>query len=69
MVLHDGHFSFNVISTDIMYKKLAKVKTNKAYGYDMIPPKIVKLSAPVLCNTLVLVFNNAVLYNVFPNDF
>ncbi len=61
-------FKFNhVIEIDII-KKLSSLNTGKASGYDQQPPRLLKLSAPILSYTLLPIINNAFEYNVFLSD-
>ncbi len=64
----DHEFEFKCISCDDLYKKLNGLKTNKAFGFDNQPPRMIRLGAPVLCRTLLPIVNNSLTLSVFPND-
>ncbi len=57
----------HVIEKDI-FKKLSSLNTRKASWYDQQPPRLLKLSAPILSYTLLPIINNAFEYNVFTSD-
>ena len=40
----------------------------KAVGFDMIPPRLVKIAASVLCQPLSNVINNSLSKGIFPGD-
>ncbi len=61
-------FKFNHVTEIDIYRKLSSLNTRKASGYDQQPPRLLKLSAPILSYTLLPIINNAFEYNVFPSD-
>ncbi len=61
-------FNFKLEEPDYVYKILCKLKINKATGYDNVPPKLVKICAEELSETLAELFNQAFTNNRFPED-
>ena len=49
-------------------KLLKEIDNKKTAGFDMIPPKLVKTAAHVLCSPLSKAINNSLLQGVFPDD-
>ena len=60
-------FSFHLVSTDDVCKKLRTLNPRKATGHDGIPPKLLKLGAHVICNTLTSLVNMSISTSIFPN--
>ena len=62
--------SSNVCETnpEEIFELLSAVDTKKALGFDMIPPKLVKMAASVLCQPLSNAINNNLLNGIFPDD-
>ncbi len=65
---HTNNVTFNLkhVKSDYVYKILCKLKINKATGYDNVPPKMVKICAEELSETLAELVNQAFTNNRFP---
>ncbi len=61
-------FKFHKVSVDYIHKILSKIKTNKATGFDNIPPKIMKICADEMAVPMTDIINTAIENNVFPDD-
>ncbi len=46
-----SNFECHAVNNDVLFKKLTSLKSNKAYGFDGQPPKLIKIGAPVLQKT------------------
>ncbi len=46
----------------------AQLNPAKATGYDTIPPKVLKIAAPVVANPTALIINNSIRTAKFPSD-
>ncbi len=73
MKIKDNHtniitFNFKLVKNAYVYKMLCKLKINKATGYDNVPPKIVKISAEELSETLAELVSQAFTNIRFPED-
>lgn len=60
------HFS-EVTQSDVK-KKLVKLKTDKAAGYDMIPAKLLKLGADQISRSLTPIINMCITSSCFPDN-
>ena len=49
-------------------KLLREIDTKKSVGFDMIPPKLVKIAVHVLCSSLCKDIYNSRLEGLFPDD-
>ena len=58
-------FSFEPTNSVEVQKHLKNINTNKATGFDKIPPKLVKLSATILNTPLSIAIHNSLKYGVF----
>ena len=63
-----SEFRFHKVSVEYINKILVKVKSNKATGFDNIPPKIIKLCADEMAVPMTDMINTAIESNIFPND-
>lgn len=61
-------FHFGLITNDAIFKKLLKIKPNKALGLDKIPGKLLKDSAVVVTPFLNLIFNSSLSEGIFPSE-
>ncbi len=61
-------FNFKHVKPDYVYKIVCKLKINNAKGYDNVPPKMVKICAEELSETLAELVNQAFTNNRFPED-
>jgi hypothetical protein len=60
-------FQFRAVSEDEVLKKLFKLNTRKAQGYDKIPPYVLKVAAQEICQLITKIINNAFICCSFPN--
>ena len=51
-----------------IWKVLKEIDTKKTVGFDIIPPKLVKIAVHVLCSPLSKAINNSLLQGIFPDD-
>ena len=56
----ESAFRFEKVSPTQVLLKLKGLKTNKAYGYDLIPAKLLKMGANALCTTLTPIINHCI---------
>ena len=65
----ESAFRFEKVSpTQEVLLKLKGLKTNKAYGYDLIPAKLLKMGANALCTSLTPIINHCVSMSVYPDQ-
>ena len=67
MASRDG-FHFKHVNPDDVYSVIHSVNANKATGYDMMPPRLVKISAHYLCYPLCRIINLCIDKGVFPDS-
>ncbi len=60
-------FSFSKVSLASIQKRLCKLKTRKATGYDGVPPKLLKAGASALCYPLHYLVNKCIELSLFPS--
>ena len=60
------YFSFEPTDPVEVQKRLKNIDTEKATGFDKIPPKLVKLSAEILSTLLSIAINNSLKMEYFP---
>ena len=58
---------FNSVTTSEVYKLLNNVNLKKAAGTNKIPPKLAKISAELLSQSLADAINNSISKGVFPH--
>ncbi len=63
-----SNFEFHAVNSDVLFKKLISVKSNKACGFDGQPPKLINIGAPALKNTLLPIVNQSIASCNFPSD-
>ena len=51
-----------------IFELLSALDIKKAVGFDMIPLKLVKIAASVLCQPLSIAINNSLSKGIFPDD-
>ncbi len=68
LVVSDSNFEFHSVNIDVLFKKLTSLESNKASGFDGQPPKLMKIGAPVLKNTLLPILNQSIASCKFPSD-
>ena len=56
------------LNTNGILKLLREIDTKKSVGFDMIPPKLVKIAVHVLCSPLCKDIYNSRLEGLFPDD-
>jgi hypothetical protein len=61
-----GTFTFNTVSTDLVFHYLNKIKTDIATGPDLIPAKFIKPAAFIIAPHLTNIINNCFQNNIFP---
>ncbi len=64
----NASFNFHAVTQTELLNKMMKIKTRKSCGYDDMPPRLVKLGAPVLSYSLLPIVNMSMECNVFPQD-
>ena len=60
-------FTFSTVNVDTVCKHLCNINTKKATGYDMIPPKLVKIGSKVLCYPIHNLINMCIMASTFPS--
>ncbi len=67
---HTNNITFNLkhVKPDYVLNILSKLKINKATGYDNVPPKMVKICAEELSETLAELVNQTFTANRFHED-
>ncbi len=68
LVASDSNFEIHAVNSDVLFEKLTSLKSNKACGLDGQPPKLIKIGAPVLKNTLLPIVNQSMASCNFPSD-
>ena len=63
-----GTFKFSAVSQNEVLKKLKAVNPRKATGFDVIPPKLIKLGAVALCGPLSFTINACIETSTFPSE-
>jgi hypothetical protein len=58
----------NLLLSNLSSHLLHGLSNNKATGIDKISSKIIKLAAPVISNSLTLIFNQAITLSSFPDE-
>ena len=66
-IVNEG-FAFKPISDDVILKLLKNVKSNKATGYDTIPPKAIKIGEDQLCLPITYLVNKSIETCTFPEN-
>jgi hypothetical protein len=57
---------FSYTSTKETEEIIKILKTKHSHGYDQIPTKIMKLSAPFISSSLTYMFNKSLFSDIFP---
>ena len=60
-------FSFRRLNRDEVLAALREINPRKATGYDMIPPRVLKMAAEQLATPLTTIFNQAIEENCWPS--
>ena len=60
--------TFQPVTVSHVYHLLLGLSSNKATGIDKISCKIIKIAAPVISDTLTLIFNQAITISSFPDE-
>ena len=60
--------AFQPVTVSHVSHLLHGLSNNKATGIDKISSKIIKLAAPVISDSLTLIFNQAITLSSFPNE-
>ncbi len=68
LVDSDSNFEFQTVNSNVLFKKLTSLKSNKASGFDGHPPQLIKIGAPVLKNKLLPILNQSIASCNFPSD-
>ena len=63
-----SEFSFHKVSVEYIHKILVKIKSNKATGFDNIPPKVIKICADEMAVPMIDMINTAIESNIFPDN-
>ena len=66
-VNNNQQFNFTPVNDTTTKKKLKSLQTNKASGFDNIPPKFLKIGATHLSQSLTPILNNSINTRIFPN--
>ena len=64
----DCVFEITTIETNTVFKLLSNMSEKKATGIDQIPCKLLKIAAPVISESLTIVFNKSIMTSIFPDD-
>ena len=62
----DSVFEITTIETNTVFKLLSNMSEKKATGIDQIPCKLLKIAAPVISESLTIVFNKSIMNSIFP---
>ena len=62
------YFHFAHVSSEKVLSVIQSINVKKATGYDMMSPKLVKLSSPYLCYPLCTIINICIEQGVFPHS-
>ena len=65
---NEEKFCFKMVTTKYIKSLLQKVNTKKAVGIDSVPPKLVKLAAESLSQSVTEAINTCIKQNNFPNN-
>ena len=60
--------AFKPVIVSHVYRLLLGLSSNKATGIDKISCKIIKLAAPVISDSLTLIFNQCMTFSSFPDE-
>ena len=60
------HFLCANVSPENVLSGIQSINVKKVTGYDMMPPKLVKLSSPYLCYTLCTIINICIKFSQIP---
>ena len=60
--------AFKPVIVSRVYRLLLGLSSNKATGIDKISCKIIKLAAPVISDSLTLIFNQCMTLSSFPDE-
>ena len=61
-------FKFQTVSETNVYKLLSSLNPCKSTGIDKIPAKIIRISAPIIANSLTRIFNTAIYSETVPPE-
>ena len=61
-------FLFERVNASLIEHEIMELYSNKASGYDCIPPKTLKDSVSIVKDPLTQLFNTSVKDNLFPSD-
>ena len=65
---HDPNtFSFRRLDRNEVLAALREINPHKATGYDMLPPRVLKMTAELLATPLTTIFNEAIEENRWPS--
>ena len=67
-VSSDCSFNFNCVDPQTVFDMLHSISTSKATGIDQIPGKILKLAAPAITQSIIMLFNYSIATESFPSD-
>ncbi len=62
-----SNFEFKEVSPDHVRSTLSKLNPAEATRYDKIPPKVLKIAAPVIANPMASIINNSTRTAKFPS--
>lgn len=65
---NDNSFKFSKIKQDEVLETLKKINPNKATGFDLIPPRALKLAAKEVVTPLTLIYNQVIEQKEWPKD-
>ena len=63
----DTKFMIRAISIEKVLKFLISIDINKATGRDMIGPRLMKFSAPIITDEITFICNQSITSSVFPS--
>ncbi len=61
-------FNFDIVTPEFIFDEICNFANNKSSGLDGINVKLLKLAAPIICNSLAYICNLSLCTSVFPSD-
>ncbi|XP_071963444.1 uncharacterized protein [Antedon mediterranea] len=61
-------FKFDYLTSDYIFDEICKFSSNKATGIDNINCKLLKLAAPIICDSLCYICNLSLFTSIFPYE-
>ena len=61
-------FTLNLISTKEVNNLIESINPDKSTGMDDIPPKLLKIAAPIVSESLAFIFNRCIDSSIYPDE-